>query len=83
MCTDIFAQVLPKWMVSHPHVIQTGSETADSIITVLLSTSILVGGITGCLCDNLIPGILLFLLCYFNKVAESLTICYYLSELKL
>ncbi|KDR08101.1 Solute carrier family 23 member 1 [Zootermopsis nevadensis] len=51
-----FPLVLPKWMVSHPHVIQTGSEIADSIITVLLSTSILVGGIIGCLCDNLIPG---------------------------
>ncbi|PNF20132.1 hypothetical protein B7P43_G04367 [Cryptotermes secundus] len=51
-----FSLVLPKWMVSHPHVIQTGNETADSIITVLLSTSILVGGILGCLCDNLIPG---------------------------
>lgn len=55
----IVAQVLPKWMVSHPHVIQTGSEIADSIITVLLSTSILVGGVIGCLCDNLIPGMLL------------------------
>ncbi|PSN43429.1 Solute carrier family 23 member 1 [Blattella germanica] len=51
-----FAMVLPKWMQAHPHAIQTGNEVADSIITVLLSTSILVGGAIGCLCDNLIPG---------------------------
>jgi hypothetical protein len=53
-------------MVSHPRVIQTGNETADSIITVLLSTSILVGGITGCLCDNLIPGMLSYFLNTIN-----------------
>ncbi|XP_069697558.1 solute carrier family 23 member 2-like isoform X2 [Periplaneta americana] len=51
-----FSLVLPKWMIQNPHVIHTGSDIADSIITVLLSTSILVGGVLGCLCDNLIPG---------------------------
>jgi hypothetical protein len=64
---EFFAQVLPKWMVSHPRVIQTGNETADSIITVLFSTSILVGGITGCLCDNLIPGMLPYFLHTINQ----------------
>lgn len=43
-------------MVAHHGVINTGSEVADSIITVLLSTSILVGGLIGCILDNLIPG---------------------------
>ncbi|XP_039281057.1 solute carrier family 23 member 2 [Nilaparvata lugens] len=51
-----FSLVLPKWMVAHPGVIQTGTEVLDSIVTVLLSTSILVGGAIGCLLDNLIPG---------------------------
>ncbi|KAJ4442141.1 hypothetical protein ANN_12007 [Periplaneta americana] len=51
-----FSLVLPKWMQAHPHSIQTGNEIVDSIITVLLSTSIMVGGITGCLLDNFVPG---------------------------
>lgn len=51
-----FPLVLSKWMIKHSNVIQTGSETADGVITVLLSTTILVGGITGCLLDNIIPG---------------------------
>ena len=55
----VIFQVLPKWMQANPHAIQTGSDIADSIITVLLSTSILVGGLIGCLCDNLIPGMLI------------------------
>ncbi|KAJ9597192.1 hypothetical protein L9F63_026919, partial [Diploptera punctata] len=40
-----FSLVLPKWMRANPHVIKTGSEIVDSSITVLLSTSILVGGV--------------------------------------
>uniref|UniRef100_T1H7Q0 Uncharacterized protein n=1 Tax=Rhodnius prolixus TaxID=13249 RepID=T1H7Q0_RHOPR len=51
-----FSLVLPKWMQANPNAIQTGSEVADSVLTVLLSTSILVGGLLGCLLDNLIPG---------------------------
>ena len=44
-------------MIKHSGIIQTGSEIADSVITVLLSTTILVGGIIGCLLDNTIPGL--------------------------
>lgn len=51
-----FSLVLPKWMVAHPDAIQTGSDIIDSVLTVLLSTSILVGGVLGCFLDNLIPG---------------------------
>lgn len=51
-----FSLVLPKWMEAHPHSIQTGNEVVDGILTVLLSTSILVGGVIGCVLDNLIPG---------------------------
>ncbi|KZC09741.1 Solute carrier family 23 member 1 [Dufourea novaeangliae] len=51
-----FPLVLSKWMINHSDVIQTGNEIADGVITVLLSTTILVGGIVGCLLDNIIPG---------------------------
>uniref|UniRef100_A0A8D8RSW4 Solute carrier family 23 member 2 n=1 Tax=Cacopsylla melanoneura TaxID=428564 RepID=A0A8D8RSW4_9HEMI len=51
-----FSLVLPKWMVHNADVIKTGYEVLDSILTVLLSTSILVGGMLGCVLDNLIPG---------------------------
>ncbi|XP_017305007.1 solute carrier family 23 member 2 isoform X5 [Diaphorina citri] len=51
-----FSLVLPKWMVHNADAIRTGSDIVDSILTVLLSTSILVGGMLGCLLDNLIPG---------------------------
>ncbi|XP_072931627.1 solute carrier family 23 member 2 isoform X2 [Epargyreus clarus] len=51
-----FPLVLTRWMGAHSGVIQTGVEALDAVLQVLLSTSILVGGITGCLLDNLIPG---------------------------
>ncbi|XP_011140392.1 solute carrier family 23 member 1 [Harpegnathos saltator] len=51
-----FPMVLSKWMIKHPDVIQTGNEVADSVITVLLSTTILVGGVLGCFLDNIVPG---------------------------
>lgn len=51
-----FSLVLPKWMVAHPNAVQTGSDILDSVLTVLFSTSILVGGVLGCLLDNLVPG---------------------------
>ncbi|XP_044732390.1 solute carrier family 23 member 1 [Chrysoperla carnea] len=51
-----FPLVLCQWMAANPGVIQTGSVLVDSILTVLLSTTILVGGVTGCFLDNLLPG---------------------------
>ncbi|XP_049869506.1 solute carrier family 23 member 2 isoform X2 [Pectinophora gossypiella] len=51
-----FPLVLTRWMAAHSGVIQTGVEALDAVLQVLLSTSILVGGIVGCLLDNLIPG---------------------------
>lgn len=44
-------------MIKHSEVIKTGNDTVDGVLTVLLSTTILVGGFTGCLLDNIIPGI--------------------------
>ncbi|XP_052749636.1 solute carrier family 23 member 2 [Galleria mellonella] len=51
-----FPLVLTRWMSAHSGVINTGVEALDAVLQVLLSTSILVGGVVGCLLDNLIPG---------------------------
>ncbi|CAI6358545.1 unnamed protein product [Macrosiphum euphorbiae] len=51
-----FSLVLPKWLVANPNAIQTGNEILDSVLTVICSTSILVGGLIGCFLDNTIPG---------------------------
>ncbi|XP_025197974.1 solute carrier family 23 member 2 isoform X2 [Melanaphis sacchari] len=51
-----FSLVLPKWIIAHPNAIQTGNEILDSVLTVICSTSILVGGLIGCFLDNTIPG---------------------------
>uniref|UniRef100_A0A182NFS8 Xanthine/uracil transporter n=1 Tax=Anopheles dirus TaxID=7168 RepID=A0A182NFS8_9DIPT len=51
-----FPLVLSLWIQAHPGTIQTGNETLDSTLSVLLGTTILVGGVLGCALDNLIPG---------------------------
>ncbi|XP_014203487.1 solute carrier family 23 member 2 [Copidosoma floridanum] len=51
-----FPLVLSKWMIKNPTAINTGNEVVDSVLTVLLSTTILVGGFLGCFLDNIIPG---------------------------
>ncbi|CAH2036821.1 unnamed protein product, partial [Iphiclides podalirius] len=51
-----FPLVLTRWMSAHGGAISTGVSALDAVLQVLLSTSILVGGIVGCLLDNLIPG---------------------------
>ncbi|XP_059612093.1 solute carrier family 23 member 2 isoform X2 [Phlebotomus argentipes] len=51
-----FPLVLCQWIQKHPGVIQTGNETVDATLSVLLGTSILVGGVIGCFLDHIIPG---------------------------
>ncbi|XP_001358201.4 solute carrier family 23 member 1 [Drosophila pseudoobscura] len=51
-----FPMVLCRWMQEHPGAIDTGNETVDSTLSVLLGTTILVGGVLGCFLDNVIPG---------------------------
>ncbi|KAG8224392.1 hypothetical protein J437_LFUL016395 [Ladona fulva] len=51
-----FALVLPQWMEKHPDAIKTGSEFIDQMFTVLLSTSMFVGGFIGFVLDNTVPG---------------------------
>ncbi|XP_042871312.1 solute carrier family 23 member 2-like [Penaeus japonicus] len=47
---------LPKWLQSSPGAIRTGSLILDQLLTVLLQTSMFVGGFLGFLLDNTIPG---------------------------
>ncbi|XP_063608140.1 solute carrier family 23 member 2-like [Penaeus indicus] len=51
-----FGLALPKWIESNPGVISTGDAIADQLLTVLLQTSMFVGGFLGFLLDNTIPG---------------------------
>lgn len=51
-----FPMVLCNWMQKNPGAIRTGNETVDSTLSVLLGTSILVGGVLGCVLDHVIPG---------------------------
>ncbi|XP_063610050.1 solute carrier family 23 member 1-like [Penaeus indicus] len=47
---------VPKWLDANPNAIQTGSLTADQVISVLLRTPMFVGGVLGFFLDNTIPG---------------------------
>ncbi|XP_014674568.1 PREDICTED: solute carrier family 23 member 2-like [Priapulus caudatus] len=54
----IFGLVLPTWLGEHNDVIKTGNKALNQIITVLCSTSMFVGGVTGFVLDNTVPGTL-------------------------
>ncbi|XP_064613847.1 solute carrier family 23 member 1-like isoform X2 [Liolophura sinensis] len=54
--STFFGLSLPEWIDKHPDAIQTGSQVADQILTVLCGTSMFVGGFFGFLMDNTIPG---------------------------
>ena len=62
-----FALVLPKWMEGNPEAISTGSITANSILTVILSSSMFIAMLLGFLLDNTIPGQLPFPRFYFDS----------------
>lgn len=47
---------IPSYMKQNPHAINTGSQVADQLISILLNTSMFVGGFLGCLLDNTMPG---------------------------
>ncbi|XP_076460516.1 solute carrier family 23 member 1-like [Babylonia areolata] len=47
---------VPRWVSANKGAIDTGVSGLDQIIEVLLSTSMLVGGLTGFILDNLLPG---------------------------
>ncbi|CAM1154466.1 SLC23A2 (predicted) [Pycnogonum litorale] len=48
---------IPNWMKINKNVIQTGLVELDQIITVLLETSVFVGGFLGFVLDNTMPGL--------------------------
>ncbi|ELT96003.1 hypothetical protein CAPTEDRAFT_113409 [Capitella teleta] len=45
-----------NWVSSHPDSIHTGNDIVDQILTVLLSSSMFVGGFVGFFLDNTVPG---------------------------
>ncbi|XP_052721968.1 solute carrier family 23 member 1-like [Crassostrea angulata] len=53
-----FGLSFPNWMKTHPGYIDTGSDIVDQLLSVLLGTSMFVGGLTGFFLDNTIPGTL-------------------------
>lgn len=54
---SVFAPlVLCQWIQKNPGHIQTGWPVLDGTLSVLLGTTILVGGVLGCFLDNLVPG---------------------------
>lgn len=50
-----FGLSFPQWIQEHD-VIRTGNDIIDQLLTVLLSTSMFVGGLIGFVLDNTIPG---------------------------
>lgn len=51
-----FGLSVPRWLQKNPSVINTGNIDVDNILTVLLTTSMFVGGVLGIFLDNTIPG---------------------------
>lgn len=51
-----FPLVLCQWMQKNPGAIDTGIKELDGTLSVLLGTTILVGGFLGCFLDHVIPG---------------------------
>ena len=47
---------LSEWLKDNPNAINTGSQIADNILTVLGSTGMFVGGVVGLILDNTIRG---------------------------
>ncbi|XP_076352592.1 solute carrier family 23 member 1-like [Tachypleus tridentatus] len=47
---------IPKWFKGHPNTIDVGNDAANQLITVLLNTSVFIGGLIAFVLDNSIPG---------------------------
>lgn len=48
--------MLPTWVSKNEDSVKTGVQLLDQIIIVLLETSMFVGGVTGFILDNTVPG---------------------------
>ncbi|XP_076348508.1 solute carrier family 23 member 1-like isoform X1 [Tachypleus tridentatus] len=46
---------IPKWFKGHPNTIDVGNDAANQLITVLLNTSMFIGGLIAFVLDNSIP----------------------------
>ncbi|XP_069978211.1 solute carrier family 23 member 1-like isoform X2 [Penaeus vannamei] len=51
-----FGLAVPKWLEGNPGMLQTGVQTLDQILTVVLQVPMLVGGFIGFFLDNTVPG---------------------------
>ncbi|XP_046558675.1 solute carrier family 23 member 2-like isoform X1 [Haliotis rubra] len=52
----MLGMILPQWAKNNPKAIDTGNEELTHILKVLLGTPMLVGGMVGCILDNIAPG---------------------------
>ncbi|CAH1781302.1 unnamed protein product [Owenia fusiformis] len=48
--------VIPRWLYQSPGAIRTGNTELDQALLVLLKTAMFVGGVTGFILDNIVPG---------------------------
>ncbi|XP_046555946.1 solute carrier family 23 member 1-like [Haliotis rubra] len=48
--------ILPQWAKNNPRAIDTGHDELTHILNVLLGSPMLVGGMVGCILDNIAPG---------------------------
>ncbi|XP_025096395.1 solute carrier family 23 member 2-like [Pomacea canaliculata] len=53
-----FGLALPQWVSDYPDAIETGSSDLNQILKVVLGTPMSIGGIIGCILDNILPGTL-------------------------
>ncbi|ELU13612.1 hypothetical protein CAPTEDRAFT_122178 [Capitella teleta] len=51
-----FGLSLPQWVKTQENFINSGSDILDQILLVLLTTGMFVGGVTGFILDNTVPG---------------------------
>ncbi|RWS04173.1 solute carrier family 23 member 1-like protein [Dinothrombium tinctorium] len=47
---------IPKWIAANPGAIDTGVQSIDQALSILLSTGMLIGGVVGFFFDNTLPG---------------------------
>lgn len=67
--------MLSQWIKAHPDAINTGNQSVDQILTVLLSTTMFLSGLIGFILDNTVPGMIkklyLISVTYFERVINK------------
>ncbi|XP_071089360.1 solute carrier family 23 member 2-like [Haliotis cracherodii] len=52
----MLGMMLPQWVTNNPRAIYTGHAESTHILNVLLGSPMFVGGVVGCILDNIAPG---------------------------